>query len=105
MTKLSKWVHACDVSDIDRDQILSVCCEGKKILITKFNDVIHATDSTCTHQDADLACGFLSDEGIRCPLHLSVFNLDDGKPQNPPAEQPIAVYPVKIKDAGIYVEV
>lgn len=59
----------------------------------------------CTHADADLSTGFLDQQGVRCPLHLSVFNLDDGRPQNPPAERPLAVYNVKITDGEIYVEV
>ena len=64
-----------------------------------------ATDLICTHADADLSTGFLSDEGVRCPLHLSVFNLDDGVPQNLPAEIPLKVYNVKIDDNKIYVEI
>ena len=65
---------------------------------------IHATDLICTHADADLSTGFLSDEGVRCPLHLSVFNLVDGKPQNLPAEIPLKTYNVKIDGNEIYVE-
>jgi nitrite reductase/ring-hydroxylating ferredoxin subunit len=66
---------------------------------------IFATDLICTHAEADLSTGFLSDEGVRCPLHLSVFNLQDGVPQNPPAEAPLKTYNVKIEQDEIYVEV
>jgi len=47
----------------------------------------------------------LSEEGIRCPLHLSVFNLETGEPQTPPAEKPLNTYNVKIQENEIYVEV
>ena len=77
----------------------------KKILIANLKGKIHATDMICTHADADLSTGFLSDEGVRCPLHLSVFNLTDGKPQNLPAERPLRVYNVKVQEEDIYVEV
>jgi 3-phenylpropionate/trans-cinnamate dioxygenase ferredoxin subunit len=33
-----------------------------------------------------------------CPLHLSVFKLDDGIPKNLPAELPLKTYNVKIED-------
>ena len=66
---------------------------------------IHATDLICTHANADLSTGFLSEEGVRCPLHLSVFNLENGEPQNLPAENPLKVYNVKIDNNEIYVEV
>ena len=77
----------------------------KKILLANLKGKIHATDLICTHADADLSTGFLSEEGVRCPLHLSVFNLEDGKPQNLPAEIPLKVYNTKIDGNEIYVEI
>ncbi len=77
----------------------------KRLLITNLNGTIYATDRICTHAEADLSSGFLSNEGVRCPLHLSVFNLENGKPQNPPAEESLKTYNVKIDQNEIYVEV
>jgi nitrite reductase/ring-hydroxylating ferredoxin subunit len=36
---------------------------------------------------------------------LSVFNLDNGSPLNPPAEKPLKTYEVKVNedDGGVYV--
>lgn len=79
--------------------------EEKRLMITNLNGTIYATDRICTHAEADLSTGFLSDDGVRCPLHLSVFNLENGKPQNPPAEEPLKIYNVKIDQGEIYVEV
>lgn len=85
--------------------MLSFDFEGKKILIANLGGKIYATDRICTHEEADLSSGFLSEEGIRCPLHLSVFNLENGVPQNPPAEAPLKTYNIKIDQNEIYVEV
>jgi nitrite reductase/ring-hydroxylating ferredoxin subunit len=79
--------------------------EQKKILITNLNGKLYATDRICTHAEADLSTGFLTDEGVRCPLHLSVFNLENGQPQNLPAELPLKTYNIKIEQDEIYVEV
>jgi 3-phenylpropionate/trans-cinnamate dioxygenase ferredoxin component len=79
--------------------------EQKKILITNLNGKLYATDRICTHAEADLSTGFLTDEGVRCPLHLSVFNLENGQPKNPPAELPLKTYNIKIEQDEIYVEV
>ena len=38
-------------------------------------------------------------------LHLSVFDLNTGKPQNPPAENPLDTYNIKLEDNNILVEV
>ena len=79
--------------------------DTKKILLAKINGKIYATDRICTHEEADLSTGILSEQGITCPLHLSVFNLETGIPQSPPAEKPLKTYNVKIEQNEIYVEV
>ena len=83
----------------------SIDIDEKKLLITNLGGKIYATDRICTHAEADLSNGFLTQDGIRCPLHLSVFNLENGESLNPPAEIPIKIYNVKIDDKEIYVEV
>ena len=102
---MSEWVEACNLDQVQEGQLFGLTCNEKKILLANLKGTIHATDLICTHADADLSTGFLSDEGVRCPLHLSVFNLESGEPQNLPAEEPVKVYNVKIDDNKIYVEV
>lgn len=102
---MSEWVKACTVDQVKEGQLFGFVHVDKKILLANMKGKIHATDLICTHADADLSTGFLSEEGVRCPLHLSVFNLDDGKPQNLPAEIPLKVYNTKIDGNEIYVEI
>lgn len=102
---MSEWIKACKLEQVKEGQLFGFTHNDKKILLANQKGKIHATDLICTHANADLSTGFLSDEGIRCPLHLSVFNLENGKPQNLPAEIPLNVYNIKIDDNEIYVEV
>ena len=104
MIVLSEWIKACNLEQVKEGQLFGFVHNDKKILLANLKGKIHATDLICTHADADLSTGFLSEEGVRCPLHLSVFNLENGKPQNLPAEIPLKVYNVKIDDKEIYVE-
>nr|WP_255465357.1 non-heme iron oxygenase ferredoxin subunit [Nitrosopumilus sp. b3] len=104
MNILSEWIKACNLEQVKEGQLFGFTHNDKKLLLANLKGKIHATDLICTHADADLSTGILSEEGVRCPLHLSVFNLDDGKPQNLPAETPLKVYNVKIDDNEIYVE-
>ena len=105
MIVLTQWIKACNLDQVKEGQLFGFSHDDKKILLANQKGNIHATDLICTHAEADLSTGFLSDEGVRCPLHLSVFNLEDGVPQNPPAEAPLKVYNVKIEQDEIYVEV
>jgi len=102
---LVEWIKACTTEQVKEGQLLGFVHGEKKILLANLKGKIHATDLICTHADADLSTGFLSEEGVRCPLHLSVFNLVNGKPQNLPAETPLNIYNVKIDANEIYVEI
>lgn len=102
---MTQWIKACTLDQVGEGQLFGFSHNDKKILIANLKGNIHATDLICTHAEADLSTGFLSDEGVRCPLHLSVFNLENGEPQNPPAELSLKVYNVKIEQDEIYVEV
>lgn len=102
---MAEWVKACAVDQVGDGELFRFIHKDKKILLVNRYGRLYATDLTCTHAEADLSTGFLSDEGVRCPLHLSVFNLEDGKPQNPPAEDALGVYNVKIQQDEVYVEV
>jgi len=102
---LGQWVKACDKNQVGNGELFGFDHKEKRILISNFNGKIYATDLICTHAEADLSTGFLTEEGIRCPLHLSVFNLETGEPQTPPAEKPLNTYNVKIQENDIYVEV
>jgi 3-phenylpropionate/trans-cinnamate dioxygenase ferredoxin component len=99
------WIKVCDANSLSNGDLIGFDYNNKKILITKAQDKIYATDGICTHEYADLSTGFLNEEEktITCPLHLSVFKLDNGMPQNPPAEMPLKTYNTKIEGNGIYV--
>ena len=102
---MGQWIKACILDQVKKGQLFGFFHDDKKILLANQNGKIHATDLICTHAEADLSTGFLSEEGVRCPLHLSVFNLENGTPQNLPAEIPLKIYNVKIEQNEIYVEI
>jgi len=102
---LGNWVKACDANNVGSGELYGFDYDDKKILLANLDGKIYATDRICTHAEADLSTGILGEEGVRCPLHLSVFNLENGKPQNPPAEESLKTYNVKIDKNEVYVEV
>jgi 3-phenylpropionate/trans-cinnamate dioxygenase ferredoxin component len=85
------WVKVYDANSLSDGDLIGFEYNNKKLLIAKAQDKIYVTDVICTHEYADLSTGFLNEEEktVTCPLHLSIFKLDDGTPQNPPAERPL----------------
>jgi|SRR5207248_10310249 3-phenylpropionate/trans-cinnamate dioxygenase ferredoxin subunit len=100
-----EWIKVCEADSLGNGDLIGFDYNNKKILIAKAQDKSYATDGICTHEYADLSNGFLNEEQktVTCPLHLSVFKLEDGVPENPPAEIPLKTYNVKIENKGVYV--
>lgn len=102
---LSEWITACKLNQLKKGEMLDFDYQDKKILIANLGGKIYASDRICTHADADLSTGILTEDGVTCPLHLSTFNLKTGIPENLPAETPLKIYNVKIEQNEIYIEV
>lgn len=67
--------------------------------------VVYAIDDTCTHAQASFCDGFVEGDSVECPLHMSVFCLKTGRPDNPPAKLPVNTYKVEEKEGRIFIEV
>jgi 3-phenylpropionate/trans-cinnamate dioxygenase ferredoxin subunit len=101
-----QWVKVCDEKALKNGDLLDFDYGGKKILLARAGGKVFATDRICTHAYADLSTGMMNEEEktVTCPLHLSVFKLETGEPQNLPAEEPLKTYKVKIQDDAIYIQ-
>jgi 3-phenylpropionate/trans-cinnamate dioxygenase ferredoxin subunit len=102
---MPEWIKVCDVKSMKNGDLLDFDIYDKKILISKSKDKVYATDRICTHAYADLSTGFINEDEktVTCPLHMSAFKLEDGTPQNLPAEEPLKTYKIKIQDNYIYI--
>jgi len=102
---MAEWVKVCNQNHLKKGDMIPFDHKDKKLMIANLGGKLYATDRICTHADADLTTGILNEDGVTCPLHLSIFNLQTGAPQNLPAEKPLKTYNVKIEQNEIYVEV
>jgi 3-phenylpropionate/trans-cinnamate dioxygenase ferredoxin component len=85
---MSEWIKVCEEHSIKNGDLMDFDYKDKKILIAKSENKLFATDRICTHAYADLSTGFMNEEEktVTCPLHMSIFKLEDGVPQNVPGQ-------------------
>ena len=87
-----------------------------QVIVVHTGGEIRAFQGICTHEYFELDKGFLTGGGspgangqvagtLTCALHLSRFDLADGEALDPPAELPLAMYPVVVEDGRILIEV
>ena len=98
-------VDLCAVDDVPAGT-MKMCEVGDDlVLVTNLAGTFHATQGICSHQYFELDKGFLTGDSVTCALHLSRFSLADGEPLDPPAELPLAVYPVVVEGGRVTIEV
>ena len=102
---MTEWIKVCDSESLKPGDMLDFDLNDKKILLININNRIYASDRICTHAYADLSTGFLneSEKTVTCPLHMSAFDLQNGKPLNLPAEDPLMIYKTKKENNSIFV--
>ncbi len=74
------------------------------LLVVNVGGTVRAVQGICSHEYFELDRGFLTGGSLTCALHLSRFDLSSGEALDPPADEPLAVYPVTIEGGRIIVE-
>ena len=99
------FVPACSESDLaegDR-RCLKLGKAKKSVLLCRSAKGIHAIEPWCSHAWQELEGGIVRDGWIACPAHGARFDLATGEVLGPPATDPIATYPVRLRDGMIEV--
>ncbi len=92
-------------SELAEGSLATADVDGTHVLLSRIGGEVYAVAGTCTHEEADLGIGFLIEDRVVCPLHLSQFDLKTGAVMNPPASVPLKRFNVKIDGETILVEV
>jgi len=99
------FVPAMKANDLEDGSMKTTDVNGVHVLLAKIGGEVSAVEGICTHEETDLGLGFMIEDRVVCPLHLSQFDLRTGQVLNPPAEVPLKRFNVKIEDETIFVEV
>jgi len=103
MTK--NWIDVADVDSVPVDDVIGIDITGKSLALYRVEGEVFVTDNICTHGQARLCDGFLEGFEIECPLHQGRFDIRDGKAMCAPLTQDVQVYPLKIENGRVLIEV
>ena len=78
--------------------------DGEAICVARIGDEVFEIDDTCTHSDASLAEGDITDFKIECWLHGAEFDLRTGEALTPPAVMPVKKYSVRVDGDSVTIE-
>ncbi|HEY0296235.1 MAG TPA: non-heme iron oxygenase ferredoxin subunit [Bordetella sp.] len=99
------YLYAADLSSLAEDDAHPVDLQGLQLALYLVEGRVYATSNICTHQKVLLSDGFMEDGCIECPLHAGRFDVRTGAALCEPATQPLKVFPVRIEDNRVMVDV
>ena len=78
--------------------------DGEAICVARIGDEVFAIGDTCSHSDASLSEGDITDFKIECWLHGAEFDLRSGEALTPPAVMPVKKYSVRVDGDSVKIE-
>jgi nitrite reductase/ring-hydroxylating ferredoxin subunit len=84
--------------------------EDHPLIVAKVGEKYCVADCFCTHQEADLSLGIISDEIIECPLHHAKFNVTNGRVVAGPDEtdtssiKNLRTYETKVENGKVWAD-
>ncbi len=99
------WVYGIQTDELREGQIVCKRLADKKILITMSGGEVFACGSVCPHQGYPLENGLIFDKEITCVEHSWTFSLETGQLTYPGTGPRIPVYPVRVVDGVVEVDV
>ncbi|AWN45963.1 naphthalene 1,2-dioxygenase [Methylobacterium terrae] len=99
------WYPVADLADFEGRPVLAREAGGQALALYRVDGAVHATQGRCTHAGALLAEGEVVEGYIECPAHYGLFEIPTGRAQGGPVCRDLAVYPVRVEEGRVWVEV
>jgi 3-phenylpropionate/trans-cinnamate dioxygenase ferredoxin component len=102
---VSEFEHLADLDDLPEGTLLGVQrSNGEEICLFNLRGSIGAIANECTHAEFLMSDGTLRNDGtVECAWHGARFDCASGRVCRGPAEDPLAVYSVRVDGARILV--
>ena len=102
---MTRSLDVAAAADVAPGTMLMTWVDGTEpVLVVNVDGAYNAVQGICSHEYFELDKGFLTDGSLTCALHLSRFDLASGEALEPPADEPLAVYPVTVADGRLILE-
>ena len=101
----AETVIGTKASEIPRGALALIEVNGTRITVANVDGTYYAFDDTCTHEQCSLAEGNLEGTKVICMCHGAEFDVRTGAVLAPPAKLPLKVYPVRVADDALHIDV
>ena len=102
------WHHVAALDELPSGRVKTVTAGTLSMALTNIDGEFHAMDNRCPHQGGPLGEGSIEvgkdgDCWLRCPWHGWDFDPKTGRPPGGHEDSGQTLYPVEVRDEGIYI--
>lgn len=103
--RLEDWTAVAAESDVPIGKAVRVSAEGNDVFLYRTEDRLFAMENRCNHQGGPLHRGVVNARSpqptVTCPVHGSMFWLEDGRVVRGPATRWQQVYEARVADGTV----
>ena len=100
------FVRVAALSELPEGSVMGVEASGTRICLAHCQGEVYAFADNCSHRDFPLSAGELDPDDctITCEWHGARFDVPTGRALCLPAIKPVATFPCRTDDEGVWVE-
>ena len=99
------WRRVIPEAELGPRNMTVVEIEGERVVLTRLSpEEVHAVEDSCSHDEASFEGGRLFGHELECPRHGARFDVRTGAATKMPAASPIEMFPARINDGWIEVD-
>src|SRR5688572_30175763 len=101
---MSEFMNVAKSENVAEGEVASFEIGGQRVAVANVEGSFYAFGDICTHAHCSLAEGELEGKTVTCPCHGSQFDVTTGAVLNPPATEPVPVFPLRVENDELQVE-
>ncbi|MDX6534286.1 MAG: hypothetical protein QOJ13_768 [Gaiellales bacterium] len=98
------WITVGDADELGEGEMLEHNDRGEPVVVARVDGELYAFQGWCTHEECPLSQGILIDRQVECYCHGAIFDIRTGEALVGPAIESLEIYPVRVEDGKIEVE-
>ena len=99
------WIDAASRAALAKNLLLEVEAGGAAILLYDVVGTVYATAAVCPHHAAWLSQGGVRGDVVDCPRHMGQFHIPTGRKLRGPECPDLRIYPVRVENGRVWVQV
>jgi nitrite reductase/ring-hydroxylating ferredoxin subunit len=100
---MAEYVRVAETREIPPGQLKLVTVDGEPVALANVDGDLYAFCAVCPHDEGPLDEGELVGHQVICPWHFSAFDVRTGAVLEPPAEDDVRPYQVRVEGDAVYV--